>query len=150
MKVEFPKTNLVKCVFSFRQNSTLSNVWDKFDHRETRNLKQYIYRVPECLELREHDTVLVHCTTGYQLCEVVELNVISGVDESEYSPVVCKVDLTSYLDEVENAEKIKYMRLKLEKKKKELESRVTYDLLAERSPEFAEILKAFRDMGGKL
>lgn len=150
MKLEFPKTNLVKCVFSFKNDTSLSNVWNKFDHRETRNLKQYTYRVPEGLELKEHDAVLVHCTTGYQLCEVVELNVISGIDESEYSPVVCKVDLTSYFDEVENAEKVEYMRLKLEKKKKELENQVTYDLLAERNPEFAEMLKAFRAMGGKL
>lgn len=85
--------------------------------------------------------MLVHCQTGYQLCEVIELNVITALDESKLSPLVCHVDLGRYAASILHAQ--------LMQRKKEIEAQMTYDLLAERDPVFAELLKSYRALGGK-
>lgn len=70
----FPKTDLVKCVFSFRSNNSdhvLLDNWDEYDHyKDAKRLKAYTYRVPEHLKYKlvVGDAVLVHCRTGYQVC----------------------------------------------------------------------------------
>lgn len=152
IKVSFPKTNVVGCVFSFRQGDIPRaplTTYDKYDHRDTKGLKRYSYRLPEGLEVSVGDVVLVHCQTGYQLCEVVELNVLSTFDDDKLAPVVCKVDLSRYCEEVDKAEAAKVLHAQLMQRKKEIEAQMTYDLLAERDPVFAELLKSYRELGGK-
>lgn len=152
IKVTFPKTNVVSCVFSFRQSNNPtapSSVYDKYDHRDPRGLKRYNYRLPEGMEVAIGDVVLVHCQTGYQLCEVVELNVLSSFEDDKLSPVVCKVNLFSYVEEVDKAEAARVLHAQLMQRKKEIEAQMTYDLLAERDPVFAELLKSYRALGGK-
>ena len=154
INIQFPDTSYVQCVFSFRQGNTTceSRSYDNYDHCDPRRLKKYLYRLPESLQgqVQVGDCVLVHCQTGYQLCEVMEINAISGFDEKSVAPVICKVDLQSYFEEIERQQRLVMLRKELEAKKKELEAQVTYDLLAEKSPEFANLLKLFRDSGGKL
>lgn len=149
----FPATNLVSCVFAFRQNNT-SGVFNKYDCLTEASLsqaKRYMYRVPEHLkvELKVGDTVVVHCQTGFQLARVVELNAISGYPEESFAPVVCKADLHSYFDEIDTREALQAMRNKIETEKKRLESMVTYDLIAEKNPEFKALLDAYRAAGGE-
>lgn len=99
--------------------------------------------------MKVRDTVLVHCQTGYQLCEVVSINVLSSFDKKTIAPVVCKCDLESYITEVEQANKLKAMKVAIDAEKKRLEAMVTYELIAEKNPEFAEMLQAFKDAGGE-
>lgn len=153
--IKFPKTDLVKCVFSFRSSNTanvLSESWDEYDHhKDPKRLKTYTYRVPEhlCEQLQVGDTVLVHCQTGYQICEVVEVNALSDFDTKTFAPVVCKVDLSTYIQEVEKTKKLKAMKAAIDREKKRLESMVTYELIAEKNPEFKAMLEAFKEMGGE-
>ena len=152
INIEFPETNIVKCVFSLRQNGAGAvDGYDEYDHMESRNLKRYIYRVPSRLQgqLKIGDFVVVHCATGYQLCEIVELNVTSSFDEKTLAPIVCKVDLSAYIDEVDRAAQLAIMKAELDREKKRLESLVTYELIAEKNPEFKALLDAFKDMGGE-
>lgn len=149
----FPATNLVSCVFAFRQNNT-SGVFNKYDCLTEASLakaKRYMYRVPEHLkvELKVGDTVVVHCQTGFQLARVVELNAISSYPEESFAPVVGKADLHSYFDEIDTRETLQAMRNKIEMEKKRLESMVTYDLIAEKNPEFKALLDAYRAAGGE-
>lgn len=149
----FPATNLVNCVFAFRQNNT-SGVFNKYDCLTEASLakaKRYMYRVPEHLkvELKVGDTVVVHCQTGFQLARVVELNAISSYPEESFAPVVCKADLHSYFDEIDTRETLQAMRNRIETEKKRLESMVTYDLIAEKNPEFKALLDAYRAAGGE-
>lgn len=149
----FPATNLVSCVFAFRQNNT-SGVFNKYDCLTEASLakaKRYMYRVPEHLkvELKVGDTVVVHCQTGFQLARVVELNAISSYPEESFAPVVCKADLHSYFDEIDTRETLQAMRNRIETEKKRLESMVTYDLIAEKNPEFKALLDAYRAAGGE-
>lgn len=150
----FPATNLVNCVFAFRQNNTTIGTFNKYDcltETSCAKAKRYMYRVPEWLrsELKVGDTVVVHCQTGFQLARVVELNAISSYPEESFAPVVCKADLHSYFDEIDTREALQAMRNKIETEKKRLESMVTYDLIAEKNPEFKALLDAYRAAGGE-
>lgn len=152
INVKFPETNIVRCVFSLRQNrATAAVVYDKYDRAVTRDLKHYAYRVPRRLQgqLKIGDFVVVHCATGYQLCEIVELNAVSDFDEKTLAPIVCKVDLSSYIEEIDKAEQLKVMKAELDREKRRLESMVTYELIAEKNPEFKTLLDTFKAMGGE-
>ena len=149
MNIKFPDTNVVGCVFSFRQNNNTvyqGSTWDEYDHRSTKRLKVYNYRVPEYLknQLKLGDAVLVHCQTGFQLCEVVELNALPGVPEVGLAPVVCKVDLTSYIAEIDRKVLKKKLQVQMEAMQRQIEEEKKYEWFAEKSPEFAALYEQFK------
>lgn len=63
--------------------------------------------------------------------------------------MVCIVDLGAYVAEVEKAKTLEAMKIAIDKEKKRLESMVTYELIAEKNPEFKAMLEAFKEMGGE-
>ena len=155
LNIKFPDTPYVKCVFNWRQNNNNAdfNTFDDIGRKDPTKLKRYLYKLPNYLQgqISAGDVVLVYCQTGYQVCEVVSINEpLCGLDEKSVAPVVAKINMTEYLDELYRQRQLKVMRMEIERKKKELESQVTYDLLAEKSPEFAALLKSFREAGGSL
>lgn len=150
--IKFPETNLVECVFSWRQSSDyVATKWDEYDHCDTVRLKRYIYRLPDNLvgKVAIGDTVLVHCKTGYQLAQIAAVNALASFDLDSVAPVVCMVDLASYIAEVERRKTLARLKQQLDAEKKRLESMVTYDLIAEKNPEFAALLKQYKDAGGQ-
>lgn len=150
--IRFPETNLVECVFSWRQSSDyVATKWDEYDHCDPARMKQYIYRLPDNLvgKVAIGDTVLVHCKTGYQLAQIATVNATSPFDLDSIAPVVCMVDLTSYIAEVEHKKSLARLKQLLDAEKKRLESMVAYDLIAEKNPEFAALLKRYKDAGGQ-
>lgn len=150
--IQFPSTNLVECVFSWRQSSDyVAAKWNEYDHCDPTHLKRYIYRLPDNLvgKVALGDTVLVHCKTGYQLAQIAIVNATSSFDLDSIAPVVCMVDLASYIAEVERRKTLARLKQQLDVEKKRLESMVTYDLLAEKSPSFAALLKQYKDAGGQ-
>lgn len=150
--IQFPSTNLVECVFSWRQNDAYATAnWDEYDHRDPIGLKRYIYRLPDSLvgKVAVGDTVLVHCKTGYQLVQIATINAMSSFDLDSIAPVVCMVNLASYIAEVERKKSLARLKQQLDAEKKRLESMVTYDLIAEKSPSFAALLKQYKDAGGQ-
>lgn len=152
VNIRFPSTNLVECVFSWRQsNDYVAAKWDEYDHCDPTRMKRYIYRLPDDLvgKVVIGDTVLVHCKTGYQLAQIATINATSSFDLDSIAPVVCMVNLTSYIAEVERKKSLAMLKKQLDAEKKRLESMVTYDLIAEKSPEFAALLKQYKDAGGQ-
>lgn len=150
--IQFPSTNLVECVFSWRQNDIHATAnWDEYDHRDPIHLKRYIYRLPDDLvgKVAAGDTVLVHCRTGYQLAQIATINATSSFDLDSIAPVVCMVNLASYITEVERKKMLVRLKQQLDAEKKRLESMVTYDLIAEKSPSFAALLQQYKDAGGQ-
>ena len=91
----------------------------------------------------------MHCQTGYQVCEVVNINALSVFETKSFAPVVCKVDLGTFIEEIEKAKQLKAMKAAIDREKKRLESMVTYELIAEKSPEFKAMLEQFKAMGGE-
>lgn len=156
INIKFPNTNLVECVFSYRQGSNVClEDYDERDHFEgtgARKLKRYVYALPEKLvgEVHVGDAVLVHCATGYQVCEVVSINATSPMEPAKIQPVICKLDLSSYFEEIERKGKLAALKQMLQAEKKRLESMITYELLAEKNPGFKELLDAFKELGGEL
>ena len=154
LKDLFPKTNLVECTFSWRTESTAGiagTAWDEYDHRNQNRLKKYLYRLPDYLVglVQPGDTVVVHCQTGYQVCQVATINAISDFDPKTIAPVVDKVNMQSYIDEVEKKKALAAMKQQIDAEKKRLESMVTYELIAEKNPEFKAMLEKFKSMGGE-
>lgn len=150
--IKFPSTNLVECVFSWRQNDNYATAnWDEYDHCDPARMKRYIYRLPDSLvgKVAIGDTVLVHCKTGYQLAQIAAVNALASFALDSVAPVVCMVDLASYIAEVERRKTLARLKQQLDAEKKRLESMVTYDLLAEKSPSFAALLKQYKDAGGQ-
>lgn len=150
--IQFSSTNLVECVFSWRQSSDyVATKWDEYDHCEPIGMKRYIYRLPDNLvgKVAAGDTVLVHCKTGYQLAQIATINAMSSFDLDSIAPVVCMVNLASYIAEVKRKKSLAMLKKQLDAEKKRLESMVTYDLIAEKSPSFAALLKQYKDAGGQ-
>ena len=156
MNIRFPDTDVVSCVFSLKNSTNSCN--QNFDDRGVtpensyNKLKEYHYRVPEFLQgqLNPGDFVVVYCQTGYQVCQVKKINEFVPVETHKLAPVVAKVNLADYFNDVSKQEELKKMKATLVKERKRLEEQVTWDLIAEKSPEFAAMLKAFRDAGGEL
>jgi hypothetical protein len=72
------------------------------------------------------------------------------VESSKLAPVVAKVNLSDYFNDLAHQEDLKKMKAALLKERKRLEEQVTWDLIASKNPEFAQMLQAFRDAGGEL
>ena len=149
--IKFPETDLVECVFSYRTAGTTGCSWDEYDHTDSARLKRYVYRLPEYLvgRVQVHDAVVVHCSTGYQICEVVTVNALSNFDPRSIQPVVDKVNMGSYIHEVEKKKTLIAMKKQIDAEKKRLESLVTYELIAEKNPEFKAMLERFKSLGGE-
>ena len=156
--ITFPKTNVVGCVFSLQTSNRVPGTESAYDDygrtKHISRLKVYHYRVPKYLEgvLRVGDIVVTKCQTGFQLCEVVEVNALPGCDRTvrDLAPVVCVCDFAPFMQDQERMAQLKYMREEIEHEKKRLESMVTYDLIAEKNPDFKAMLDAFMAAGGEI
>ena len=156
VNIKFPETDVVSCVFSLKNSTNQCNQnFDEFGitpESSQRKLKEYYYRVPAFLQgkLTPSDFVVVYCQTGYQVCQVYKVNEFCATETSKLAPVVAKVDLNGYFNELIHQEELKKMKAALVKERKRLEEQVTWDLIASKSPEFAAMLDAFRKAGGEL
>ena len=156
VNIHFPETDVVSCVFSLKNsNNAVRDDFDEFgiisEGRHSK-LKQYHYRVPAFLQgkLAPGDFVVVHCQTGYQICQVYKVNEFAPVETSKLAPVVARVELMDYFNDLAHQEELKKMKAALVKERKRLEEQVTWDLIASKSPEFKQMLEAFRAAGGEL
>lgn len=143
------ETNVVEVIFRY-QNPMSMFAEAVAAESKCSSLKRYAFAVPEYLKgkLQVGGAVIVFCATGFQLCEVADINVVRSSEGLR--PVVAKVDMSPYFEEVKRQRKLTLLREKLQREKKRLESMVTYELLAEKSPEFKELLSEFKSLGGTL
>lgn len=156
LNIKFPDTDVVSCVFSLKNSVNMcDSSLDAFGvvpEPAVHKLKEYYYRVPAFLQgkLTPGDFVVVYCQTGYQVCQVYKVNEFAPVETSKLAPVVARVELMDYFNDLVHQEKLKKMKTALIKERKRLEEQVTWDLIASKSPEFKEMLEAFRAAGGEL
>ena len=157
MNIKLPETDVVSCVFSLKNSTNTCN--QEFDSKlgvlpydKLHKLKKYYYRVPAYLKGQLHpgDFVLVHCNTGYQACQVYQINEFAPVETPKLAAVVAKLDLEPYFNELAHQEMLDQMKAQLIAERKRLEERVTWDLIANSNPEFAKMLQSFREAGGDL
>ena len=110
--------------------------------------KQYTFRLPKELIGKVYlgDTVVVQCKDKHlALATVCEVNasVPSGI---ELSWVICKVDLSEAQRREEVAKRKAYLIERLEAKKKEMEDRTIYEMLAAKDTEAADMLKELESL----
>jgi hypothetical protein len=152
MTIEFPKTNLVKCEFRYTSDSDPfcdSRVANEYGERINTKFKPYIYKLVDGLEVQVGDPVVVYGTTGFQVARVVSVNATTSTMDAT-GLVISKVDMDAFKQHIDREKNLKEMRRVIEAKKCELEKSITYDLIAQNNPEFAALLKAFKDSGGTL
>ena len=137
----FPETDFVGCKFPTIEGRN-SNV------RISPDSKTYFYRlIPGQPKPKIGDFVVTACVNGFQVCVVTELN--AQVPVSRQKGLACGVGIldtepyTVYLEkQARKAELMSQMLMK----KKELEDLVTFDLLAEKSPEFKALLDQYKQL----
>lgn len=157
---KFPQTEFVKCRFTLQTAREEEYDWGNnhgrpFDEYGRRvgpgKFKDYLYRLLPGGRVSVGDIVVVFCKTGYQVCEVSEIDVtVSDAVAKKLAYVVDVVDMKGFQEVIENEKRKEVLKVQIESMKKELEATQMYSLLAEKNPEFAELLKAFQDLGGKL
>lgn len=157
LTVMFPETDVVSVVFAFKKSTNKSS-YDFDDagvipEHQKKMLKEYYYRVPSELvgKLAAGDMVVVNCANGFQVAEVKCINTYSpSGDKKSLAYVVGKVDCGAYFKCLADKKQLAMLRNQLEEEKKRIESMVTCELLAERSPEFKALLDNFKALGGSL
>lgn len=139
MTLEFPKTDLIGCKFP---QCTGRN--GQVEVSATG--KEYIYRLlPGQPQPKIGDFVVTSCVNGFQVCVVTTLNVPTTTYK-DVAYVVGVVDVSAYQENLRKAEMKKELHKQLLAKKKELEDMVTFELLAEKSPEFKALLEAYQSL----
>lgn len=107
--------------------------------------KEYFYKLfPGMEKPRLGDMVVVSSQNGFGVILVTTLNATSHFKDMAYC--VGSVSPESYVTYLENEKRKGELRNALEKKKKELEEIVTWELLAEKSPEFKALLDEYKEL----
>lgn len=139
MKFEFPATDLIGCRFP---KCTGRNGEVEVDM----STKEYTYRLlPDQPRPKLGDFVVTSGVNGFQVCVVTSLNV-PATTYKDVAYVVGVVDARAYREQLEKQRTKELLHKQIPAKKKELEEQVTWDMLAERSPEFKALLEAFRSL----
>ncbi len=156
--LHFPPTDVVTCAFTFRtaNSNRVEGSFDKLGRMASRAnaqcAKRYYYRVPKGLletgKVCVGAMVVVFCQTGYQICEVTEINATSPGPKEQLAWVVDVVNTRAFALEFERQEQLEHMKRHLKEERDRLEKLITYELIAEKNPEFGAMLQAFKDMGG--
>jgi hypothetical protein len=97
-------------------------------------------------DLKKGDTVVVDTINGMAVGLVVGFEDASVKAEKW---VVQKVDLEKHLERIERENKIKELKRKMEKRRKELEDIQLYVMLAKEDQEMAEMVKQLLELEGK-
>lgn len=139
LHVEFPKTDLIGCRFP-------EETGRNGEIKVCPTSKEYTYRLlSDQPTPKIGDLVVTSCVNGFQVCVVTTLNVTTA-KYKDVAYVVGVVDAEAYTTQLRKAELKVQLHQQLMEKKKELDEQVLFDLLAEKSPEFAALLKAYRSL----
>ena len=162
LNVKFPETPYVECIYGLRTNREYSvktrcctdeEHYDEYGRVVNKSrLKRYVYKLPDELvgNIKVGDYVCVHCANGYNVCEVATVNAITNFDDAGIEPVLCKVDISGYIERIEKKKQQQMIKAALDARKKELEATMAYEMFAERDQSFAQLLAQYKELGGKL
>lgn len=93
------------------------------------------------------DLVLCDTENGYNVAKVTEI-----ISKDDYEgcnvtkEIVCKVDFTAFEQRKENRAKATKLKGEMDKKMKEMQELTLYEMMAEKSPELAEMLKQYKTL----
>lgn len=120
--------------------------------RDKPNTSQKLYTYINEVKAKEYDTVIVPTKYGLALAVVKKLS--DNVPSSNYDYLgsmnvikkVAEVIKSTAVDEVTKEAKRKDIEKQLEKKVKEMDKVQRFELYADQDPEFAKLLKQFKEL----
>ena len=86
---------------------------------------------------------------GFALAKVIEIAPESAAAVQFGREIVSKVDFSAYTARQEKAKQLKELKQKIDAKVKVLQSTALYELLAEKDPELASMLTAYKELTKK-
>lgn len=148
------KVQFAQCANDFNEKwtsrailGTISNLHnDKFYN------KQYNYAVPEGMFIKKGDYVLVTSSTADRLAivKVVEIvkDSLKNMEEinKASSMIIGKVNMSSIIDQITQAERAKYLKAKIDELKKTFEERKMLEIMAQNDPEAAKLIKEYTNL----
>ena len=141
----FPETDLIGCKYLPKVEGSVRN---KLPEIPT-FAKEYTYRLlPGATKPKVGDFAVVANSTGLGVCVVTTLNKTTpdSFDPDTMSYVIGTVSPDAFKEFMEKKEQKKALWAALQKKKKELEDTIALEVFAERSPEFKELLEAYKSI----
>ena len=142
INIKFPETDYIGCRFP---DNTGRNGELVIDYKS----KEYVYRLlPGMVRPHIGDMCVVSCTTGFQVAIVTSLDqtIPTNWNEKSMANVVGFVDFEAYCTMIDTLKKKEALKDQLLRKKKELDEQLAWDIYAEKSPEFAELLKQYNSL----
>ena len=153
VNITFPKTDLIQVKFLVAGCSGTAMVQQgPQGWRNTLNFnvkpssKAYVYKLPKGLEVEEGDLVVVSCVNGFQVGKVWQVNAICPESFTDLAYVVDKLNIEPYCEQIECDHRKDELKRQLVAKEKEIRDQISWETLAEKSPEFAEMLKAYKEL----
>ena len=153
VNITFPKTDLVLVKFLVAGSTGAALAQQGLQGwRNTLNFnakpsnKAYVYKLPEGLEVAEGDLVVISCVNGFQVGKVYQVNATCPENFTDLAYVVDKLNVEPYCEQIERDHRKEELKRQLVAKEKEIRDQISWELLAEKSPEFAEMLKAYKEL----
>ena len=126
---------------------TISNLHNnKFYH------KTYNYAVPKGMSIKKGDYVLITSSRDERLsiAKVVEIvkDSLKNMEEinKATSMIIGKVNMSSIIDQIIQAERAKYLKSKIDELKKTFEERKMLEIMAQNDPEAAKLIKEYTNL----
>ena len=111
----------------------------------TNSDKEYVFACFDYVD--KGDVVVVDTRYGFQLATVTQImdtipeNRLKGLKD-----VVCRVDFTKFNIRKERAAKLAEVKQEMDKRVKELQASAIYEMMAEKDPALAQMLKVYKGM----
>lgn len=144
---------LVNVVFNVNGNETGAYAMNCIEQNRSRRIridgqayKEYIFAAYE--DLSEGDVVVVDTVNGFQLATVTSIadRLPDNIPVGKLKEVVCKVDMSAYLERIENQKKAAELKSKMDEKVKVLQSQAIYEMLAEKDPSLKAMLDEYKKL----
>lgn len=139
----FPETDLIGCKYIPKVDTGVRN---KLPEIPT-FAKEYTYRLlPGATKPKVGDFAVVSNNNGVAVCVVSTVNMIapSSFDMDTMSYVIGTVSPDAFREFIAKREQKKALWATLQKKKRELEDTIALEVFADKSPEFKELLEAYK------
>lgn len=143
MKVEFAKTRFVGCRFPMYNKCVRP---ESFEVREIS--KEYIYKLPENLEVSVGDVVVVSSTVGFGVAVVTSIDVQVSKDFTQFSYVVGPVYVDAFNQEMQKKARLAELEEQMDKMSESLSKIAMFEAYAQSNESFKEILDEYKELKG--
>jgi len=115
-------------------------------HLEGYDVNKIYYFKTDIEDLNEGDIVVIDSNNKLKLAEVVEADPKLNENFVVKKWVVDKVDTTKYNERIQKEKRLKELKNKIDKRRKELEEIQILEMLAEKDDEMRQMLNEFKEL----